>query len=302
MTSRVSPLLRSGTLSPTSSSVVAGWELSRRIRDRRLALGFDAKTVAQRLGFTRNYWSAVENDRTRLADDKFAAMLDLFELDEADRAHFVALRAIAKEPGWWEDYSNFLADDVRRLFGLEAGASHIRSFERSAVNGLLQSTDYARALMDRALDVRPADTRRLAEIRGRRQQQLLGEGNPHRLTAVIAEAALIQSVGRPAVLKRQLAHLGQLIDAHDEAIDVRVQPFSAPLGGLASASTLYLLDFENPDLPTLAWHEGVFVTGLEDDPDRVELLRLFFDQVITGSLDRDESREVIRYYAEAAPG
>lgn len=279
-----------------ASPTIAGWELSRRLRARRHELGLDSQTVATALGFSRNYLSAVENDRARLADDRFDAIVELFELDRGDREEVLALRQLAREVGWWDEYATVLVDDVRRLYGLEAGATRIRAYESSIVNGLLQTPGYARELMESHPDVRPADTARLLEVRRRRQERLDGPGAPE-LVTVTSETALLQNLGSPSVLKEQLVHLVEVIDSRPN-VEVRVHPFTAPPGGAATSSTLYLLDFDRPFLPpTVAWQESMFALGIEEDPDRIELMNLCFDQVLRSALSPAESREMIAYYA-----
>ena len=48
-----------------SSPTVARRALALRLKERRRELGVNVKTITDQLGFTRNYWSAIENDRTR---------------------------------------------------------------------------------------------------------------------------------------------------------------------------------------------------------------------------------------------
>ena len=65
-----------------SSPTVARWELALRIKARREELGLTVQAIADHLGFSRNYWSAIENERSVLADDKFDALMKLLELDD----------------------------------------------------------------------------------------------------------------------------------------------------------------------------------------------------------------------------
>jgi transcriptional regulator with XRE-family HTH domain len=126
-----------------SSPTVAGWELALRLGQRREQLGMDVQTITATLGFSRNYWSAVENERKILAEDTLRSVLNAFEFDDEEQRELVALREAAKRRGWWAPYSALLSEGTLRLYGLEHGAQGIRTYESLLIPGLLQTEDYA---------------------------------------------------------------------------------------------------------------------------------------------------------------
>ncbi|MET1076344.1 MAG: helix-turn-helix transcriptional regulator, partial [Umezawaea sp.] len=72
--------LWSGGVVPTRTSpAIATWELALRLRQRRERMGVEVKTITQVLGFSRNYWSAIEDERKLLSEE---ALIKLFELLE----------------------------------------------------------------------------------------------------------------------------------------------------------------------------------------------------------------------------
>jgi transcriptional regulator with XRE-family HTH domain len=107
---------------PPESATVAGWELALRLRERRMELGMEVKTITDRLGFTRNYWSAVENERKILSAEKLAQLLDLLEYDKDERDELLGLRESARLRGWWAGYSALFSYEILRYIGLEHGA------------------------------------------------------------------------------------------------------------------------------------------------------------------------------------
>jgi transcriptional regulator with XRE-family HTH domain len=127
------------------SPVVAGWELVLRLRERREQVGVEVKDITRELGFSRNYWSAIENERKVLSEESMRKLLDLLEFGAQERKEMLALREIAKDRGWWSDYSGLFDSELRRLYGLEHGAHTIRTYENLIVPGLLQTPEYARA-------------------------------------------------------------------------------------------------------------------------------------------------------------
>ena len=247
-----------------ASPTVARWELSKRLSDRRREIGVDVKTIAAHLGFTRNYWSAVENDKTLIAEDKLRAVFDLLEFDDTDRAELLDLREASRRRGWWEEYDDILSEEGLRLFGYEAGASRIRSFESFVMPGLLQTERYTREITRHDPFHSAMREDRLVEMRQRRQQVLFEERTSY--VAILSEAALTQRWTSDEVQSEQYLHIADVMDAFDN-IEIRVLPFDAPPGGIALSSTLELLTFPSHHLPGIAWQEALRPVGMVAAPD-----------------------------------
>jgi transcriptional regulator with XRE-family HTH domain len=81
-----------------------------------------AKTITDRLGLTRNYWSATENERKILSAEKLAHLLDLLEFNNGEQAELLGLREAARCRGWWAGYSALFSYEILRYIGLEHGA------------------------------------------------------------------------------------------------------------------------------------------------------------------------------------
>jgi transcriptional regulator with XRE-family HTH domain len=279
------------------SPVVANWELTLRLHRRREQLCVSVKDIADRLGFTRNYWSAVENERKILSAEKLAQLLDLLEFDKDEKAELLELREAARRRGWWAGYSALFSDELLRYIGLEHGAQNIRTYESLLIPGLLQTPDYARALMEADVSVRPAEIEKLIAARLRRQQRLTGD-DPLRLVAVISQAALMQQIGGIDVLRAQLRHVAAMVEAHPETIELRVIPFEAPGCGIFGASTFHLLGFASGRLPMQAWQETVTAVSILSEEMQVRELEFTHTMAVQQSLSADESLRLVRRYAE----
>ncbi|WP_246868524.1 DUF5753 domain-containing protein [Saccharopolyspora sp. ASAGF58] len=229
----------------------------------------DVRTITDLLGFSRNYWSAVENERKILAEDKLRSVLDAFDFDDEEQRELLALRATSKERGWWARYSALFGEELLRFYGLEHGAHSIRTYESLLIPGLLQTEDYARALIaSDHTNIRRVEVDQRVDVRMTRQRRLTDD-DPLQLTAVVSEAALLQQIGGPDVLRNQLLSMASLLEEHPDTVQVLVIPFSATAGGVFGASTFHLVDFDNPRLPTLAWQETVTAQSLIDNDDQV---------------------------------
>ncbi len=184
--------------------------------------------------------------------------------------------------GWWSEYSDVLAPDPRdpltaphleRYVALEADARLIESFEPIVVHGLLQTEDYARAILQMLSAGTAATVQRRVEVRVRRQQRLYSAEEPLSLRLVIDEGVLRRPVGGDRVMQLQLRRL--LEDGARDNIDIRVLPFHNGAHP-AVAGAFVLLDF-----PETTVHDLVYIEShlgsvyLEKDGDVSTYTRLF---------------------------
>lgn len=271
-----------------SSPIVARWELSRRLAALRKDRGLDVKAITDHLGFTRNYWSAVENDRTLIAADKLELLLNLFEVDDIERDELTQLREDGRKRGWWDDYPD-ISETAKRLFGLEAGATQIRTYEPQLVPGLLQTETYTRAVIGSDPITSPAKVEELVQVRQRRQRVLVE--NPPSLVALLGEGVLLQEVAGQVAQVEQLLHLADYAEDHRTNIELRLLPFKDTPAAIAGSSTLVFIEFGlNPHLPTIAWQEALrtldIVEGLDEEFRRLELA---WQEGLRRSLSHDDS-------------
>jgi transcriptional regulator with XRE-family HTH domain len=277
---------------PPPSPMVANWELVTRLRERREQLSISTSELTSRLGFTRNYWSAIENERKIIPESTLRELLDIFEFSKDEFKQLLELREAAKETGWWNSYSALFDGHVQRLYGLEHGAHGVRDYEALIIPGLLQTAAYARAVMKSDGTIRPVEVEQRVDARLRRQKRLTGT-DPLHLTVVMSEATLRQQIGGTVVLRDQLDHLVNVIDEYPETVEIRVIPFSATACSLFGAGTLHLLDFQSPRLPRAAWLETVSTWGVITDPNRVRDLTAAFNEALGRTMDRAQTKKLI---------
>ncbi|MET7770435.1 Scr1 family TA system antitoxin-like transcriptional regulator [Nocardia sp. NPDC005366] len=277
------------------SPTVARWELVLRLRELREQRGFDSATFAKQVGFTAANWSHVEKGRRMLTTNTIGPVLEMLEVDAEEREELLALLASSKQRGWWAKSSALIGPELQRLYGMEYGAQSIRSYDSLIVPGLLQTEDYARALISADVMIRPVQVEQLVAIRMRRQERLRG---PERveLTAVIGEGTLLQQTGGPKVLRGQLEHLAALSEESD-SIAIRVIPFTATAGAILGGASFHLLDFAGEQLPTFGWAESAVFGGVVDDPGLVRDLAFAYVRAREQSLSRTDSLALIRSYS-----
>lgn len=275
------------------SPVVARWDLGRRLREQRELLGLTGAAAGKPAGLSATFLSDVENGKKNLPEDRLDALITAYEFDADAAAELRALREECGQRAWWSKFNALFSPEILRFLGYEHGAEAIHTFESSVVSGLLQTRDYARAVIEAASAyVRLAEADRRVEARMIRQRRLTGD-EPLRLTTVMSEAALRQQIGGPAVLVAQLRHLVTMIEEHPDTLEVRVVPFSSP-GHPALGGSFHLLTFASPALPALAWLETVTSTDLIDDDIRVSEYSLAHAGALTASLSRGDTLDLIK--------
>lgn len=273
------------------SPTVARWELLLRLNHLQKEQKIDPKTAASALKISTAHWWQLMSERRTLTDEHFNRMLKLFGIapGSPEESELNDLRIHARERGWWMDYATLYDDETRRLFGLEYGAQSIQTYEGLLIPGLLQTENYARAIMASDIArVRPVDAGLFIEVRLRRQQRLFDD-DPLQLTAIINEAALIQQIGGPAVQKEQLMHLTGMMCEHPDTIDVRVVPLTARERPILLGSPFHILHFAGAITPSVVYHESVATRGIIDDQTRVRELRIIFESQLERALTREDS-------------
>jgi hypothetical protein len=187
------------------------------------------------------------------------AMLAVYGIDNDDQVNeLVEMARASKERPWFSKYEKVLPPAFAQYLGYESSASIIRGFQPLTIPGLLQTDDYARAVIE-ASRVGQVDER--VELRTTRQELLERTDRPE-IYYVLDEAALHRNVGGLAVMRSQLRHLRDL--AKEPRLSVRIVPFAA--GAHASMKGSFtILEFADWDEDVLYLETaGGSVTSRED--------------------------------------
>ncbi|TDD80715.1 XRE family transcriptional regulator [Actinomadura rubrisoli] len=222
----------------------------RRLRE---AVGISTEAAGYEIRGSHSKISRMELGRVGFKERDIADLLTLYGVtDAARREPILELAEQANMPGWWQRYSDVVASWFEPYLGLEQGADVIRTYEVQAVPELLQTEDYARALLlARHPEAPREEIERRVELRMRRRR-VLHRAHPVKLWAVLDEAALRRAVGGAAVMREQLHHLIEA--SRDPNITVQVLPFSAG-GHPAEGGPVTILRFAEPELPDVVYLE-----------------------------------------------
>ncbi|MGI5215706.1 helix-turn-helix domain-containing protein [Plantactinospora sp. CA-290183] len=249
---------------PTVLRILLGSQL-RKLRE---ACGVSRDAAGYEIRASGSKISRMELGRVGFKERDVADLLTLYKVsDTGERDALLALARQANNPGWWHRYGDVLPHWFQSYLGLESAAALIRTYEVQYVTGLLQTRDYARAVVLLAHDGAPPDEiERRVNLRMDRQQILTRPGAPQ-LWAVLDEAALRRPIGGLRVLRDQVAHL--IKASRLPNVTIQVIPFAA--GGHAAAGGAFsLLRFPDRELPDVIYMEQLTSALYLDKRDDVD--------------------------------
>lgn len=278
--------------SPTVRRRRLGMEL-RRLRE---ASGLMIEDVAKHLECSMSRVSRIETGKSVARIRDVRDMLDLYTVSDVEqREQLLTLAKEAQQRGWWTEYEAVLSAGLDTYVGLEASAASIRSFQTHLVPGLLQTEEYARALIRAGRPGEsPENVDRMIALRSRRQA-MLANSDSLEMWAVMDEAVLRRPIGGTAVMRAQLA---RLLEAGDLAsVTIQVLPFARGAhSGLDGAFTI--IGFPDPtDLDVVYVDCPAGNIFLEKERD-VRRHTTWFDHLRAAALPPDESADFITAAAD----
>jgi Domain of unknown function (DUF5753)/Helix-turn-helix domain len=242
-------MAQSGAGGPTVRRMLVGV----RLRRLRTDAGISREEAGEAIRASEWKIHRLENGQVGFKERDIVDLLRRYGVTDRGEIAAVAGMALeANQQGWWHDYGDVLPQWFRAYVDLEQAASLIREYEGQFVPGLLQTEEYARAVVAGALDESAEDIERRVQLRVARQALLTTQDAP-RLWAVVDEAALRRPVGGgPDVMRVQLE---RLIDATKlPNVTLQVLPFEAGAHP-AMVGAFSLLRFAEVDIPDVVYLE-----------------------------------------------
>src|SRR6185437_14997307 len=179
--------------------------LGARLRRLREAAGITAERAGHEIRASQWKISRMETGRAAFKLRDIEDLLTLYRVtDEQMRSRLLALAGQASRSDWWDKYDDILPDWFEAYLGLESAATSIRIFDAQFVPGLLQTEEYARAIVRLGHQAAPADEiERRVSLRLERQK-VLARPQPTYIWVIMDEAALRRPMGGTAVMRAQL--------------------------------------------------------------------------------------------------
>ncbi|KUN77432.1 XRE family transcriptional regulator [Streptomyces bungoensis] len=266
--------------------------LGSQLRRLREARGITREAAGYSIRASESKISRMELGRVSFKTRDVEDLLTLYGIsDEAERESLLSLAREANVAGWWHSYTDVLPSWFPTYVGLEGAASLIRVYEVQFVHGLLQTEEYARAVVRRGMKgASAADVERRVALRLERQKYLLSDHAPE-LHIVLDEAALRRPYGDSEVMRGQLQHL---IDVSRRP-NVRLQVMPFGFGGHSGESGAFtILSFPESDLSDVVYMEQLTSALYLDKREDVAQYEQALKELQQDSPGPEESRDLLR--------
>jgi transcriptional regulator with XRE-family HTH domain len=237
---------------PAAGPTVLRLLLGSRLRRLREDAEISPEQAGQVIRASPSKISRMELGRSSFKRRDVVDLLDLYGLAEDGQVEtMLELVRRSNAPPWWQDYADVVPEGFGEFLDMEQAASLIRGYSSHHVPELLQTPDYARALIDQSHpDGTAAENRKRLELRMRRQELLLRD--EPRLWVIVDEAALLRRVGDSGIMRHQLLHLRELAEARTHTLQIK--PLSSGACP-ANGAPIALLRFPEDELRDVVYLE-----------------------------------------------
>ncbi|WP_406234304.1 helix-turn-helix domain-containing protein [Nocardia sp. NBC_01009] len=278
-------------------------QLGSYLHEARTALNLSQEKLAELADLSSSVLQRLEKgEATRLKVRDLQAVCDVLEMSDEMTTAMVGLLRQGAEKSWWHEYGNLIPATFDVYVGLETAARRLNTYQPSLIPGLLQTADYARALMQMGYPAEDsAEHDRRIELRTKRQTIVTRKHQPIALDVVLHESVLRSTVGGPNVMAAQLRYLAEIGKLSN--VTVRVLPFSAgaPIGH--AVGQFAILEFGKDGKGKPVWPQVVYLETfvgciyLEKTVD-VQLYDRVHQSLQQHSLDVAASRSLLRQVAK----
>jgi transcriptional regulator with XRE-family HTH domain len=268
---------------------VAGRQLARELRHLREDKRWTGEQAAGEVGWEQSKISRMETAKMRITSGEVMELCEAYGIDGEQRARLVQLARSARHRDWWHEYSDIVKKGFIDFLAFEAEAQTSRGYEAQVIPGILQTSDYARAILAGSLPKFSEEVDRGVQIRLARQQRVTQSKNPLNIWVVIDEAVLHRVVDSPAVMRTQLQHLldvGELT-----TVSIQVLPYSTG-NHAAIDGPFVLLTFDG--YPDLLYIEHLMGCVYLEKPSETGRGSRVFEHLRSAALNTGDSTTLIR--------
>jgi transcriptional regulator with XRE-family HTH domain len=260
--------------------------LAAQLRELREECGMTQEDVSERTGKDRSTLYRLENAQQRPQRSTLIQLLDLYRVEDSRRSELLALLREAAQRGWLQQYRSELPEVYADFIGFEDEARSISNYQSLLIPGLLQTEDYATALIHGTWPHAPAhDVENRVSARVERQALLIRE-DPPRLWAIMDEAAVRRLVGGRQVMRAQLDRLREA--ASRPNVTIQVIPFDAGSHPGMDGSFI-VLEFPDPADQSIVYTESAAGSLFLEEEAEIRRYILMFGHLRAAALRPDES-------------
>ncbi|MDL4776242.1 helix-turn-helix domain-containing protein [Actinomadura xylanilytica] len=272
---------------------VRGRRVARELKRLRLKAGLTGEQAIAEIGWDTAKLSRMENAKMRITSGEVMELLEVYGITGEQRTELVRLAREARQKGWWHSY-DVLKSGFNDYLAFEAEALTYRTYQTTLIPGILQTPDYARAVLSGSQPRTPEEIERGVEVRQARQKRITASDQPLHVWAIIDEAALHRLVDCPTVLKSQLEGLLDLGGLAN--VSIQVLPYRAGIHA-AIDGPFILLTFDG--YPEVLYMEHLMGCMYMEKPTETRRGNLILDHLLASALNTGDSARLIHHVAGA---
>jgi hypothetical protein len=249
--------------------------------------GYNGTQMADELGWSQGKVSRLLAGKRGGSGVDVSAFLAVCGIKGTERQRLLALAGEHTRPGWFVQHGPVVPSEVSALIGLEARAANLCEFQNVLVPKLLQTPDYARAVLCRSANVPPEDIdNRLRALAAR--QELLNHPRAPICTFFLHENIVRSPIGGPMVTADQLHYLLRMSVRANVIIRVVPVCVGAHAGLAGPFTVLNVRDFK-PVVYLETETSSIFL----ETPTEIQAYRNIVAALNDTALDARHSRDLI---------
>jgi transcriptional regulator with XRE-family HTH domain len=288
---------RGAIMGDDGASVPARRRLVAELKRARNAKGLTQSRTAEAMEWSQSKIQRIEKGSSGIKTNDLRVLLQFYGItDKEQRDQLLELARDARKPSWWSEYRDNAPKELLTLIDYESMASVIRQFETVFIPGILQTEEYARAVLEIFYDEKTASGRvdALVELRKKRQELLSPESGLS-FYFVLDESAIRRVVGGYSGRRLQLYRLIEV--AKSPNVTIEVVPFSAGINP-GMKGPFEIIEFADESDEDLVFEENSRGDTFLSDSAAVTRHREVFERLEKVSLNPDDTVALLRNVAD----
>ena len=256
------------------------------LKTARLETDLTQDQVAKAMEWSLSKVNRIEQAKSGISANDLRALLRLYSITDKERIEeFLALARESRQTPWWRRrYGDIAPEILLRLIDYESAASAISQFETMLVPGILQTEEYASAVLRVFYDEK-SSAERLAELRTKRRDLLTSEDAP-RFSFIIDESITRRVVDSPSVTSRQLTRLVEVAGLPN--VTIQILPFAASVHP-GMKGPFKVVEFEDAPDESVVFLESPNGGFFAEDPEEAQEYLEAFKRIRVKALSPSDS-------------
>jgi transcriptional regulator with XRE-family HTH domain len=251
-------------MADTASPLMLRRRLRTELRIARLNRELTQEQVARAMEWSLSKMNRIEKAKSGISTNDLKELLRLYGIVDKERTEELLARArAARQSPWWSWYRDIAPAELLELIDFESAASAVSQFETIFVPGILQTAEYASAVLQAFHGEKSAAERvaALVDLYTRRSDLLVSENAPV-FSFVLDESVIRRQIGSPAAMKRQFMRLVHVAELPN--VTIQIVPFTAGLHPKMNGS-FEVVQFDDTPDENIVFLEGPRGDSIIDD-------------------------------------